>query len=182
MNTNKQFSFSRRDGFTLVEVMVASGISMLVVLGLITFFISTYSYWNGVNLRMEADSDVNIAMNRLVYGMGGTDERGLRAAVMESVTVTSGNNGGWTISYDTKGAGSKTKSFTYIPKTSQKAGSLEFKRGTATKVAGRDIIAPQLPSIKKGVMTISLRVEKERGKLKASRQIETKIYLRNTRN
>ncbi len=172
MSMTQHSKHPRDDGFTLVEVMIASAISMLVFLGMITFFISTYSYWNGVNLRMDADSDVNIAMSRLIYGMG--DRLGLRAAAVESVAISQGV-GGWTVNYDTGGITPQANSFTY----SVAGRSLRFNPGN--QIAGRDIAGAQL-TLNSGVLTIRLRVDKTQGNLNASREIVTKINFRNRRN
>ncbi len=172
MNMRNHSRHSQSSGFTLVEVMIASAISTMIMVGLITFFISTYSYWSGVNLRMEADSDVNIAMSRLIYGMG--DRLGLRAAAIESVAISRGA-GGWAVNYDTGGFTPQTNSFTY----SVAGRSLKFNPGN--QIAGRDIADAQL-TLASGVLTLRLRVDKTQGKLEASREIVTKVNFRNRRN
>ena len=177
MSANKQSSFSGRSGFTLVEVMIASAISMLVMLGLITFFTSTYAYWHDVNLRMEADSDANIAMSRMVYGMG--DRLGLRTAkeVVYSEVKTGGKVSEWTLNYVTGGETPQANSFIY----SAAGRSLLLKSGAKQQIAGRDIGQAKV-TVDAKMLTLQLSVEKkEQGKLKASRQIETKVHFRNTK-
>lgn len=174
MSNNKQSSLSGRNGFTLVEVMIASAISTLVVFGLFAFFISTYTYWHGVNMRMEADSDANIAMSRMVYGMG--DRLGLRNA--KEASKTDDGKGGWTLNYVTGGDEPQANSFTY----SKKNLSLVFNPGN--KVAGRDI-SKALATVDGNTKAVTLELcveKKENGKLKASREIDTKISFRNTKN
>lgn len=173
MSTNKQFGISDCKGFTLVEVMVASAISTMVLLSLVTFFISTYSYWNGVNLRMEADSDANIAMSRMVYGMG--DRLGLRTA--KEVNKTNDGNGGWTVTYTTGGDTPQANSFVY----SSAEQSIIFNPGDDEQIAGRDIVSADF-TVDNKLLTLTLCVEKEQGKLKASREINTKVHFRNTKD
>lgn len=182
MSTPKRTSRLNHHGFTMVEVMVASAISTMVLIGLITFFVSTFSYWHGVNLRMEADSDVNIAMSRMVYGMGGGNQLGLRAAAAESVTIIPDGSGGWTVNYDTGGFTPQEHSFTYS--VADRSLVFDGKLSAGRDIAAADIKHP-LDSEKneiKSVLIITLRVDKEQGKLKASREIDTKIHFRNSRN
>lgn len=98
-----------REGFTLTEVLIASAISLIIVGGSIGFFVSTFSYWHGVNLRMDADRDVNLAISHMVYGMG--DRLGLRAASGPSVRIVSGSGGAWTLNYNTGGGESANQQF-----------------------------------------------------------------------
>lgn len=173
MNSCKPPSLINRTGFTLTEVMVAATLSTMVLLGLITFFSSTYSYWYGVNLRAAADSDVNIAMSRMVYGMG--NRFGLRAASVQSVEIIPEDNGGWTLNYDTGGATPQNNSFAYSA-TDQ---TILFNPGSLP--VGRDIADAQITK-DAGMLNITLRVDKKRGKLEASREIKTTVNFRNRRN
>ncbi len=188
-----QSSHLKRDGFTLVEVIVASAISSMILIGLISFFISTHSYWYGVNSRMDADSDVNIALSRMVYGMG--DRLGLRT--ISKVKTFNESNAGWTLTYLTGGEDPplpgnpppQENSFVY----SVEDRSLIFNPGDDEQIVGRDIAEAKLTvngktitSVKMitdaGMITVQLRVEKnnKREKLAASREIGTTIHFRNT--
>jgi|GEM_PF-1474924 len=171
MSGSKHSELTNRKGFTMVEVMVASAISTMVLLGVITFFSSTYSYWYGVNLRADADSDVNIAMSRMVYGMG--DRFGLRAAAKESVQIIPEAGDGWTVKYDTGGATPQENSFTY----SEADQTIVFNPGSLS--VGRDIGHAEISKIGMDKLEVTLRVDKERGKLKASRAIKTTVHFRN---
>jgi prepilin-type N-terminal cleavage/methylation domain-containing protein len=170
MNGDKRIGRLGCGGFTLPEVLVASAISVLVVAGMIGFFVSTLSYWHKVNLRIDADREVNIAMSRMVYGM--EDRFGLRAASALSVQIVAADGGGWTVNYDTGGDSPQTNSFTFSPM----ARTLVFNPGS--QIAGRDIAAGQVVRTN-STLVISLRVEKEDGRLHASREIATTVYLRN---
>ena len=153
MNRKKAEGRLGRGGFTLTEVLIASAISLVIVAGMIGFFVSTFSYWHEVNLRMDADSDVNIALSRMVYGMG--DRFGLRAASAGSVQIVSGTGGGWTVNYNTGGNQPQTNSFTYSAANK----TLVFNPGS--QIAGRDVAAGQAV-LDGAVLHVSLRVEKVR--------------------
>jgi len=172
MNGDKRIGRLRCGGFTLPELMVASAVSVLLAAGIIGLFVSTLYYWYEVSFRIKADSDVNIAMNRMVYGMG--DRFGLRAASASSngVQIVAVNGGGWTVTYNTGGDTPQTNSFTFSPT----ARTLVFNPGS--QIAGSDIAAAQVVRTN-STLVISLRVEKVEGRLTASRQIGTTVSLRN---
>ena len=69
MKRTSQVRGPGRGGFTIVEVLVASAVSLTVAAVTLTAFIYILQSWHGVELRMQADRDMNIAMSRMVYGM-----------------------------------------------------------------------------------------------------------------
>lgn len=158
-----------RQGFTLVEVMIATSISLMVVVGMVGLFVSMLKSWQEMTLRMDADSDVNIAMSRMVYGMGGGF--GLRSAVVGSVQITPGANG-WTARYITGGTSPQTNSFVY----SDSANTLVFNPGAV--LAGRDISYAWIAT-QGSYLVVTLRVDKVEGSLDARREIGTTITCRN---
>jgi prepilin-type N-terminal cleavage/methylation domain-containing protein len=74
------------NGFTLTEVLIASAISLTVMGVTLAVYGDLMRSWRGVELRMDADREVNLALSHVVYGMDGRP--GLRAASASSVTVT----------------------------------------------------------------------------------------------
>lgn len=167
MKHNKQ---SRRlfcGGFTYTEVLVASSITVTVLVATLGIYINVFRSWRGIELRMQADRDVNIAMSRLVYGMG--DRRGLRAA--NDITLTT-NSSGWTVTYPAGVSAPQTNSIVY----SSTAKTLVFNPGS--QILGRNInFAQVIPQARSLVVT--LRVERVDGTLQARREIGTEIYWRN---
>ena len=169
MRSIKTTRGSNRRGFTLVEVMIATSISLLVVAGMVGLFVSMLKSWQEMTLRLDADSDVNIAMSRMVYGMG--NRRGLRSASVGSVQVTSGA-GGWTVQYRTGGAAPQTNSFVY----SASADTLVLNPGAV--LAGRNISYAWIAT-QGSYLVVTLRVDKVQGSLDARREIGTTIACRN---
>jgi len=156
-----------RSGFTLPEVLVASAVSATVLAVTLGVYINVFRSWHGIELRMQADRDVNMAMSRMVYGMG--DRRGIRAA--RGVTVTNTENG-WTLTYPTGVTTPQTNRITYSATTKM----IIFDPGE--KVLGRDIAFAQvIPQSRSLVVT--LRVERAEGSLKVRREIGTEISWRN---
>ena len=160
---------SNRVGYTLVELMVASTITLVVVAGAFASFIGIFRSWRGIELRMDADRAVNSAMSRLVYGAEG--RRGLRAAG-EGKMVNVQNNGGWTLTYWYGSSPALTNVFTYSTANS----NLVFNPGNVVIAEGISLanvaVLPQS-------MNITLRVDRLRGSLRASRQLSTEVSFRN---
>lgn len=167
MKRNKQGRRTRCGGFTLTEVLVASSVSLTVLVATLGVYLNVFKSWRGIELRMQADRDVNIAMSRLVYGMG--ERRGLRAA--NDITLTT-NSSGWTVTYPAGVSAPQTNSIVY----SSTAKTLVLNPGSQT--LGRNILFAQvIPQARSLVVT--LRVERVDGALQARRELGTEIFWRN---
>lgn len=170
MSVSLKDSCGEVSGFTLAEVLIASSISLLVLLGVVTLLVSTLSSWHGVNLRMDADTEANLALSRLVYGVGG--RLGLRSARAQDVLLTNADDGSWTLDYITGSAVPQTNSFSYLADDER----LVFNPGERT--AGRDITAAWA-DVSGSSLCVTLRVEKVQGRETVRREIGTKITFRN---
>ncbi len=157
-------------GFTLMELMVSSAISLLVVVVTISSFIYSLRSWYGILLRLDTDQDANIAVSRMVYGMD--DRWGLRCAARVKLT---GNNDAWMLTYGTGGVTPQTNSFTW----SKATGELVFNPGA--KIAGRNISLAQVftNAFKPHSVVVTVRVDRVQGTLSARREIGTEISFRN---
>lgn len=87
----------RRRGFTLVELMMSSAILVLVLGGVVGFFVTSRKLWYPSTLVMGANLKGGYAINRMVYGMN-AETNGLRGASRTGMTVWS-NGDSWTITY-----------------------------------------------------------------------------------
>ena len=67
-----------KHGFTLIELMIAVAIFGLVMSGAIGVYIMCQKMWHATSLSMLTNRDGNMAMSRLVYGVGANS--GLRSA------------------------------------------------------------------------------------------------------
>lgn len=154
-------------GHTITELLVASSLSLMVLTVALAVFSSTSRAWRGIEKRMQADHDVNIAMSRMVYGVG--DRHGLRSAA--GVTLTT-NSVGWSVSYRTGGTVPQTNSFTYSTSTR----NLVFNPGA--QIVGRDLSSATVIA---GVrsLVVTLRVDRATGSLNVRRVIGTEISYRN---
>lgn len=78
-------------GFTLVEVMIALGVSSLILAGAISVFLMCRGIWHSTSLKMQTAREANMAMTRLVYGPG--RHNGLRSAA--AIVVVPYAHGSW---------------------------------------------------------------------------------------
>ena len=167
MKCNTHTFCSGRSGFTLVEVVISSAVAVVVLVVALSVFISCFKSWHGIELRMDADRDVNMAMSHMVYGMG--SQYGLRAASV--VTLTSVFNG-WTLSYTTGGSAPQTNSFTYSTTSS----NLVFNPGS--QIAGKNLSYAQA-LVGTDSVVVTLRVDRVDGTLQVRRELGTEISWRN---
>ena len=88
----------KKQGFTLVELIIATTVLMMVVAGSLTLFIAFRNSWTITTLARNTSSEASIALTRIVYGVG--TNSGLRAAESDTVSVTYPASG-WRIDYNT---------------------------------------------------------------------------------
>jgi len=65
-------------GFTLVELMITTGIFGLTMAGAIGVYVMCQKMWQATSLSMATNREGNLALSRLVYGIGSNN--GLRTA------------------------------------------------------------------------------------------------------
>ena len=167
MKHGTQVYRSDRSGFTISELLIASSVSLIVLGVAMGVFINVMRSWHGVELRMQADRDVNMAMSRIVYGMG--NRFGLRSA-STATNIASGS--GWTVSYLTGGTAPQNNSFTY----STVSGNLVFNPGS--QIAGQNL-SYAWAQVQGRALVVTLRVDRVDGTLRVRRELGTKISFRN---
>lgn len=88
-----------RNGFTLVEVMVASSIMLIVIAAAITIFIMHQRMARSTNTIILGSRTLYTALHEMVYGT--SNHQGLREAEEDTVTLAQYNNNDWRLDYDT---------------------------------------------------------------------------------
>ncbi|HAS81095.1 MAG TPA: hypothetical protein DCS43_00060 [Verrucomicrobia bacterium] len=162
---------SRRFGFTLVEVMMATAIMSLVTSSAFALFFFIQNSYYQASVQETATHRASLAISRMVYGFG-VEGRGLRAA--SDVTRTDTGHG-WVLNVkDADGAS---------------AGSFEYRSDLGTIVytpADAATVHPVADSVSQAdveidsdAMALSIRVGVERGRYAASKQMETIVKWRN---
>lgn len=174
--------FRGRRGFTLVELMFAATISVVVLTASTGMYIYILRSWSGIQQRIDADTDLNMAVSRMVYGMD--QQKGLRAAQDVSLSTRAD---GWTLSYKPGLAAASLNSITFS-KTDQtlvfNPGDLILGRGISQaeiKIPSPQEIAasaPQPVDIPRSLQ-IKLVAERQKAGLHVKRELETTIYWRN---
>lgn len=66
-------------GFTMTELMIAAAIFSLVSAGVISLYLACQRAWYATTLNIHAAREVNMGLNKIVYGMG--TNLGMRAAI-----------------------------------------------------------------------------------------------------
>lgn len=90
---------SRRSGFTLPEVMVSLSISLLVFAGIFAAFLLNRNGWMMATATVQSSSAASMALERIVYGMGGLSLRAQQAADMELLPDLD-DEGSWLLRYE----------------------------------------------------------------------------------
>lgn len=158
-------------GFTLTELMFAATISVVVLASASGAYIYILRSWHGIQQRIDADTDLNMAISRMVYGMN--QQRGIRAAQGVSL-ARSGDD--WTLWYKPGVTASISNSITY----SQSDQTLVFNPGDLT--LGRGIAAAEItvdPAVYPRWIEVKLEADRRRAGQHVKRDIATKIHWRN---
>ena len=166
MKGRNNTGFKRKSGFTLTELLVASSISMIVAAAALSSYIYVFKTWRNMDGKITADQDLNIAVSRMIYGVG--DRLGLRAA--SSVQLST--SGGWQVSYVTGVSTRQTNSFTY----SSANQTLVFNPGSRTIARG---ITSASAAYLTNSLSVTLRIDRTEGMLPVRREVGTRIYWRN---
>jgi prepilin-type N-terminal cleavage/methylation domain-containing protein len=160
--------FRRSEGFTLTELLVATSLISLIVLGAVLVSITQKNMALATTLRMEADHDLNMAISRFVYGSG--TRRGIRSASTAS-SALSGRS--WTLTY-VSGTDTSVQTNNFHYSASQS--NITFNPGNL-------LIAENISSARIWVATdyvgITMRVDRVRGRHTAVREVGTTLRMRN---
>ena len=164
---NCLFQTSRRplNGFTIAELLIALGIMGLVMGGTLGVYITQQRLSRDTILHMEADHDLNMAISRFVYGAG--LRSGIRSA---SSAALASSGGGWTLTYV---AGNlQTNTIRYQSAQS----NLIFNPGNIT--IGENISSARVV-VAGDTVSVTMRVDRARGRFTAHRTAGTTLRMRN---
>ena len=98
MKTAPRSILRRQRGFTLAEALVSMSIGSVVIAGALSLFIFFGRSYNATTLVRNTSTKADLALERMVYGVG--TNIGLRAASQSAVTVSSTSTN-WQITYNT---------------------------------------------------------------------------------
>lgn len=168
MTSSRQLG--RKRGYTLIEVLLASALSTLVLASALGLFLSYQWAHHDLALCVEAQRKATMALSRMVYGVGGTN-RGLRTA--GNIQVVAGGDG-WTLqTEDDEGMAGGT----YEYRASQQA--LFYLPAGGTEVQFADSIAQADAAIVSNALSLNIRVDLQQGRLSTTQALNTVIRWRN---
>ena len=194
-------------GFTLVELMVAAAMFGITMSGAIGVYIMCQKMWQATSLSMATSRGGNLALSRLVYGIGSNN--GLRAAAMMQLNTNvhghwdgvkywetatnkppaAGNSahylcgwsgfgdGSWRLAYSNSYGGTR-----YIDYNAQERNILFLSASNA--IVNRLLVCNYVSAARavtnaNGTLSLLLTVEKHDGMFKSSNTVSTLIKMRN---
>lgn len=154
-----------RGGFTLSEIMITAGISVSVIVALLSVYLTCASSWHKTVLAIDATREANHCLDQMVYGVG--TGMGLRASYSVTNLGTSAN---WLLRSSNF---SGVAWYDYDPNM-----KMVIYSNTAVKlVIGTNIVASTVVSTPTSV-GISLTVWKGDGQFSMSNTVGTFVKLR----
>ena len=155
-------------GFTLIELMIAVAIFGLAMSGAIGAYIMCQKMWHATSLSMQTNRDCNLALSRLIYGIGSNS--GLREAV--SVTINS-NATGWSIACSNKFDGAKEIVF------NNQASNIYWVDGVNQSSRICDHVSSAVVSTNAAGVNIQLTLLRKDGQFVSTNQVSTFVLMRN---
>ena len=161
---------SKRQGFTLTEVMVALSVFTLVMASAVPTFIMCQRSWALTSVQLQAAQKASAAIERLVYGVG--LQYGLRTAISTTVVVTAGAD--WKVSYiDITGM---SNCFNYSSTARQL--TYDGPATTGSVVVGKSITAATVSNSANG-LSIVVTAGVTEGRFSATNTMTTFVAYRN---
>jgi hypothetical protein len=163
-------------GYTLVEVMLATGSFSLVMAGSLGVYMACYRSWNAMNVSMQAARQSSLVFQRMVYGPYGSN--GLRSAISTNVVAVSDSNK-WSVTYSAAGGG--RYQFAYV-KTNATVVYTDLTCGTTnapSKVIGAGIVASSITSQTATGLSVSVSAVAANWQGRATNVLTSYIHYRN---
>ena len=149
----------------MVESMIALGISVFLLAGLLNVFIACNRYWHVTSLNMSTTRQGSHCLQQMVYGVG--TNIGLRGAYWITNSGTSTN---WVL---TSSNYYGTVWYKYVASSK----TVVFSNASSTCVIGTNIVASQVSTSAFG-LGISLTVQQSAGPFPDGNQFSTYVKLR----
>lgn len=155
-----------KQGFTLVELSIASTLMVTVVAGAISLFLVIQNSWSTASLHLQSSSKASRALTRMVYGAG-SDRTGIRAAYREDVNLNQTGDGGWRLSLSTN----ITETLVYTPADSNIV--------TQTGFVIADNVVTSTAALASGGCNLSLTIREAGRRQEATTTMSTYVKFRN---
>ena len=158
-------------GFTIIEVLIASFLSVVVLASAWSLFVSYQQIWRETSVRVEATRIAALGLNRMVYGVGAAP-CGLRGA--GDAVLTSGGTNGWTLTYSDR-SNNPAGTFRYRGD----ARTLTYTPPSGTEQVLAQPVSRSLASIQSNALTVSVEVDLTQGRFSSTRELSTTVRWRN---
>ena len=158
-------------GFTIIEVLIASFLSIVVLASAWSLFISYQQIWRETSVRVEANRIAALGLNRIVYGVG-SSPCGLRGA--SDAVLTSSSTNGWTLTYSDR-SNNPAGTFRYRGD----AHTLTYTPPSGTEQVLAQPVSRSLASIQSNALTVSVEVDLAQGRFPSTRELSTTVRWRN---
>lgn len=161
-------------GFTLVEILIASGLVVLVAAGVFSIYIMCLNVWHSTSIKMRATREANMAVARLVYGPG--TNNGLRSASANNLDLSEDTDGSWSLVFSNQFEG--VQRIDYDAQT----GNIDFGPDSSypsdrQHISG-NVAASSVAYTNNGI-AFTLTIALSEGRFSASNQVSTFVKLRN---
>jgi len=153
----------RKQGFTLMEVLMATFVSSLIMAGILSAHLSALGAADMSSAWADADSQANRALEKMIRGVGGLPA--LRSFHAHAISLTS-TSAGWTLTDGFTGEG-------YIYSSS----SQTISTGAGEVVVGN--VSESSVTFSGSVITLSIEVVKPSRSLRPSSGYTTTVQVRN---
>jgi len=100
----------RKEGFTITEVMLASGLFGIVMAGALSVYFASNRSWFSADIQVRCMREADMIVQKMVYGAYGTN--GLRSAISTNVSVSI-TGPQWSVTYSTPDGADYT--YAYYP-------------------------------------------------------------------
>lgn len=159
-----------KSGFTLAEIMVASGVLLFVITGAIAVYISSLWIWNSTTVTVDASQEASKVLMKIVYGVG--TNMGIRAALGSTVNTDGSQMLGYTAS------GGESNLFVYYPS----AKCILYSHGGADEqpvMIATNVTAFSAINMTNGI-TLQISIVKRDGRFVATNTMRTFVKYRNS--
>ncbi len=166
----------KRNGHSLVEVLLAAGVLSLVMSGSIAVYWACNKTWLASDISMQAARRSNLVMQRIVSGYAGVN--GVRSAIGSNVVVVAGTTN-WSVTYDTVEGGQYR--FVYNRAAQQ---VLYYDRSggntnAPSRLAGSRIVASSVVSMGATGLTVTVQAVASNRQAQVTNALTTFVRYRN---
>jgi hypothetical protein len=163
-------------GYSLVEVMLTTGLLSMIMVGSVAVYLACYKTWFASDVSMQAAQKATMAVQRMVYGPYGTN--GLRSALSTNIVSVVGSNN-WSITYGTADGGWYRFSYVATNKALMFADFTGGNSNAAARVVSSKIVASSITPMAMTGLTVRVTAVATHRLASATNTLTSFIHYRN---